>query len=188
VYKFVAIGATLDFARDLDGTRIFSRLWHARCFSAYRRNGHISKASLQIPSQIAKQRSVLMLVLTRKAKQQIQIGPYVTVTILQIKGGAVRVGIQAPKDVTVLRTELAERLVNGDFDPTISAAVGSVEREAEINSSTDNELLDDRTSKPVRGSLRCRAPREDAAPLTSPYPTMGSASLLRPRRRRTLMK
>lgn len=129
-----------------------------------------------------------MLVLTRKAKQQIQIGPYVTVTILQIKGGAVRVGIEAPKDVTVLRTELAERLVDGDFDPTVSAAVENVERELEINSGSENEQSSDRTKLPVRGSLRCRAPRVDVAPLTSPYQPMGSASLLRPRRRRSLMK
>ena len=51
-----------------------------------------------------------MLVLTRKAKQQIQIGPDITITILQVKGQAVRVGIEAPRDVCVLRTELAEKL------------------------------------------------------------------------------
>ena len=42
-----------------------------------------------------------MLVLTRKAKQQIQIGPHITITILQIKGQAVRVGVEAPREVCV---------------------------------------------------------------------------------------
>jgi len=55
-----------------------------------------------------------MLVLTRKTRQQIQIGPNVTITILQIKGQAVRVGIEAPREVCVLRTELAEKLAVDD--------------------------------------------------------------------------
>lgn len=47
-----------------------------------------------------------MLVLTRKANQQIQIGDNVVVTILQIKGNTVRVGIEAPREVRVIRGEL----------------------------------------------------------------------------------
>ena len=129
-----------------------------------------------------------MLVLTRKAKQQIQIGPYVTVTILQVKGQAVRVGIEAPRDVTVLRTELAEKLIGGEFNPTVSAALEKVELEAEITSTTSHEQNSGRVKSSANGSVRCRAPRVEVAPLTSPYPSMGSASLLRPRRRRISMK
>jgi carbon storage regulator len=47
-----------------------------------------------------------VLVLTRKTQQQIRIGDQITITILQVKGQAVRVGIEAPKDVRVLRSEL----------------------------------------------------------------------------------
>ena len=47
-----------------------------------------------------------MLVLTRKQKQQIQIGDNITVTILRVKGSAVRIGIEAPNGVRVLRNEL----------------------------------------------------------------------------------
>ena len=47
-----------------------------------------------------------MLVLSRKQKQQIRIGEDVVVTILQIKGGSVRVGIEAPREVHVMRGEL----------------------------------------------------------------------------------
>jgi carbon storage regulator CsrA len=49
-----------------------------------------------------------MLVLTRKLQEQIKIGNDVVITILQIRGQAVRVGIQAPRDVRVLRAELPE--------------------------------------------------------------------------------
>jgi carbon storage regulator CsrA len=47
-----------------------------------------------------------MLVLTRKANEQIQIGDNVVITILQVKGQSVRVGIEAPREVRVLRSEL----------------------------------------------------------------------------------
>jgi len=48
-----------------------------------------------------------MLVLCRKTQQQIQIGENIVITILQIKGQTVRVGIEAPRDVHVLRSELS---------------------------------------------------------------------------------
>lgn len=126
-----------------------------------------------------------MLVLTRKAKQQIQIGPYVTVTILQVKGQSVRVGIEAPRDVCVLRTELAEKLAGGGFHPTVSAALEKVDRESEISSTPGNEDTVGR-AKSANGSLRCRASRDDMAPSNSPYQATGPASFLRPRRRRRL--
>lgn len=47
-----------------------------------------------------------MLVLTRKLQQQIKIGEQITVTILRVKGQTVRVGIDAPRDVRVIRGEL----------------------------------------------------------------------------------
>jgi len=47
-----------------------------------------------------------MLVLTRKLQQQIKIGEQITVTILKLKGNTVRVGIDAPRDVRVIRAEL----------------------------------------------------------------------------------
>lgn len=47
-----------------------------------------------------------MLVLTRKVREQIQIGENVTITILRMKGQAVRVGIEAPTDVPVRRAEI----------------------------------------------------------------------------------
>lgn len=47
-----------------------------------------------------------MLVLTRKVEQKIQIGPDITITILRVKGQSVRVGVEAPRSVRVLRAEL----------------------------------------------------------------------------------
>jgi carbon storage regulator len=129
-----------------------------------------------------------MLVLTRKAKQQIQIGPDITITILQVKGQAVRVGIEAPRELSVLRTELAKKLSAPNRDATVSAALEKFERENEIVEASDHELNSGRTETSATGSLRCRAPRVDSAPMNSPYQSTGPASFLRPRRRRLSLK
>lgn len=50
-----------------------------------------------------------MLVLSRKEGEQIVIGDKIVVTITQIRGDKVRVGIEAPSEVTVLRKELEGR-------------------------------------------------------------------------------
>ncbi len=48
-----------------------------------------------------------MLVLTRKLQEKIHIGDQVTITIVRIQGNTVRVGIEAPKTVRVIRGEIA---------------------------------------------------------------------------------
>ena len=47
-----------------------------------------------------------MLVLSRKLMERIEIGDSVVVTVLEIRGNKVRVGIDAPTDIRVLRAEL----------------------------------------------------------------------------------
>jgi carbon storage regulator len=47
-----------------------------------------------------------MLVLTRKAGERIVISDNILVEVLEIQGNRVRVGIQAPQGVTILRQEL----------------------------------------------------------------------------------
>ena len=58
-----------------------------------------------------------MLVLTRKAQQQIQIGEHVTLTIVRVKGQTVRIGIEAPKEVRVIRSELADAPQRSTIQP-----------------------------------------------------------------------
>lgn len=50
-----------------------------------------------------------MLVLSRKESQRIRLGDSIVVTIVKISGDKVRVGIEAPSDVLVLRDELEVR-------------------------------------------------------------------------------
>ena len=51
-----------------------------------------------------------MLVLTRKSGERLKIGHEITVTILEIAGGQVRLGIEAPPEVSVHREEIYERI------------------------------------------------------------------------------
>ena len=50
-----------------------------------------------------------MLILTRRTNESIKIGDDITVTITDINRGQVRVGIDAPKSVHILRSELIDR-------------------------------------------------------------------------------
>ncbi len=47
-----------------------------------------------------------MLVLSRKPLQSITIGPDIKITIVKVERNQVRIGIEAPRDVTILRDEL----------------------------------------------------------------------------------
>ena len=71
-----------------------------------------------------------MLVLSRKSTERIEIGDNVVVTVLEIRGNKVRIGIDAPKEVHVLRSELKEVLpsVPSDDGPDIPGlAIASIE-------------------------------------------------------------
>lgn len=53
-----------------------------------------------------------MLVLSRKKNESIIINDNITVTVIEIRGDKVRLGIEAPKDITVHRREVHEA-ING---------------------------------------------------------------------------
>lgn len=46
-----------------------------------------------------------MLVLTRYPKQKIFIGDNIVMTIVEVKGNKVKIGIEAPKDVNIIRDD-----------------------------------------------------------------------------------
>jgi carbon storage regulator len=53
---------------------------------------------------------VKMLVVTRQEQEEIVIGDDIVITIVRIHGEKVRIGITAPKELSVYRREVAERI------------------------------------------------------------------------------
>ncbi len=51
-----------------------------------------------------------MLILTRRVGETLMIGDGVEVTVLGVKGGQVRIGVQAPREIAVHREELVKRM------------------------------------------------------------------------------
>jgi carbon storage regulator len=58
-----------------------------------------------------------MLVLTRKPHQEIEIEGNIRLTVLEIRGDRVKLGLIAPRDVEIRRSEIADR--GGKFTPEI---------------------------------------------------------------------
>lgn len=68
-----------------------------------------------------------MLVLSRKEAERIRLGDSIVITVVRIGGDKVRLGIQAPKEMLVLRDELQA------FETPAAAADKAVEVEATVS-------------------------------------------------------
>ena len=64
-----------------------------------------------------------MLVLTRKRTEKIQIGEDIVITVIHTSSGSVKLGIQAPSNVRVLRAELNDRGVGMEVTGNISDSI-----------------------------------------------------------------
>lgn len=112
-----------------------------------------------------------MLVLTRKPREEIRIGNGITITILRVKGQSVRIGIDAPNDIRIVRGELKPE----DAAANEPAPAASTAEESPV---TANAETRDSRSAAVRN--RCeQSPRVRPA---KPAPTACSSRLSSPRR------
>ena len=57
-----------------------------------------------------------MLVLTRRAEEKIKIGDNIIVNVLSVEGGVVKIGIDAPREITILRMEVLEQIENENIE------------------------------------------------------------------------
>ena len=61
-----------------------------------------------------------MLVLARKQQQTIVVDDQITITILKVKGNTVRLGIEAPEEVSIRRSELTPFLMTADQESKVA--------------------------------------------------------------------
>lgn len=105
-----------------------------------------------------------MLVLTRKPQEKIRIGNDITITVIKTKGKTVRLGIDAPNDVTVLRGEL-------EFD--LGSKVSLEETSNHYENSSDQAEApaepDTRFARTTRSRIKTMLPEllGDSGPLRS---------------------
>ena len=71
-----------------------------------------------------------MLILTRKSGESIKVGDTVKITILEIKGNHVKIGIDAPKDLEIYREEIYDTIKSHN----VMAAIQTPDRLDQVHS------------------------------------------------------
>ena len=91
-----------------------------------------------------------MLVLTRKLQEKIHVGDDITITVVRIKGNTVRVGIEAPSQVRIVRGEVLQK--------DVQAAGGQPEAVSDelAGGAEADDAAPVRALPPLRGRGPCR--------------------------------
>ncbi len=74
-----------------------------------------------------------MLVLSRKKNESIIINDHITVTVVEIRGDKVRLGIEAPKDISVHRREIYEAIQNQQMKTRDGSNSAPIAPETKLN-------------------------------------------------------
>jgi carbon storage regulator len=120
-----------------------------------------------------------MLILTRKSHEQIQIGDNITITILRMKGKGVQVGIDAPRDMTVLRKELCFRQASASAADNAEESSDAAEI-AEISDEMPVAVAAQRkAARPLGGKRQTTARIASAHPLRAPVSAVATSPLMR---------
>jgi carbon storage regulator len=64
-----------------------------------------------------------MLILTRKINEEIKIGPDITIRLLASSDNQVKIGIEAPQNVQILRGEIFEKIVQSTVDASQKSSI-----------------------------------------------------------------
>jgi carbon storage regulator len=72
-----------------------------------------------------------MLVLTRKTGQKLIIANEIEITVLETKGESVKIGIEAPKHITIYREEIYEEIKKTNRQATVEAQTSALDKAVE---------------------------------------------------------
>jgi carbon storage regulator len=97
-----------------------------------------------------------MLVLTRKHQEKIRIGDNITITVIRTKGKSVRLGIEAPPEVPVIRGELVFQGQSPELDIELSGL---------------REIRQDEAAEAIGGKQACPRRTQSAWPATAMHAT-----------------
>ena len=103
---------------------------------------------------VNKAKECFMLVLSRKINEEIVIGDNIKVTVLKLKGNTVRIGIEAPREIRVLRAELPHE---PQEKPIANVTV------------VFDDTLDRNTVRPHREMLNSRTSASDSSAKILPF-------------------
>lgn len=81
-----------------------------------------------------------MLVLTRKPDEKIMIGDDIVITVIEVRSDAVRIGIEAPKDVKVHRAEVVDA-VSEENRGAVQDSTGAEEALKRLIASSGGQLV-----------------------------------------------
>lgn len=112
-----------------------------------------------------------MLVLTRKQEERIHIGDGITITVLKMRGSSVRLGIEAPSEVPVVRGELLFRDQEAERIRSTGPVESAVPAATEPAHSRQIALREAAWEKDANAVLQ-RVPRSEAERLRGPLRAM----------------
>ena len=98
-----------------------------------------------------------MLILTRRVGETLMIGDDVTVTVLGVKGNQVRIGVNAPRDVSVHREEIYERIKKEQSEKRLTPVLDRIRRLGYAERSHDLDPETTTLAKPIMTSKRVMA-------------------------------
>ena len=100
-----------------------------------------------------------MLVLTRKLNEEILIGDDIKVTLIRVRGNTVRIGIEAPRDVRIVRGELETLATDSDVELEVSDGQVSRREEAFAHPGAMTRKPATAPTKPTRNRMTTKEPQ-----------------------------
>ena len=88
-----------------------------------------------------------MLVLTRKPQEEIKIGKDIVVKVISISENSVKIGIEAPKEMVIMRAELYQKVKENNVEATKKVSLNLPENLKDLKVNKLNDRKNERKEK-----------------------------------------